>query len=294
MQHETHRTPYARHEQLVSAARSHPQIWRLFLGVVLILLVIAILNVIATLILEKITFPEDRATLKKLSYLIFLAGFVFVFPAVALAARWLQHRPLRSLVGPMPEATTQFKAAIKAIFLLICVLTILPPYGLGVPVEKTQNLSAWLTYAPLVLAALFVQVSAEELLFRGYLQQSLAARFRSPLIWMVVPSILFGLDHYRPIYGDNTWLMVIWAAFFGMLVADLTARAGTLGPAIALHFGNNVLVFLLISLTSDSAVLSMYNARLVSTDTGLLRQWIYVDFFFLVVMWLAARLAIRR
>ena len=32
----------------------------------------------------------------------------------------------------------------------------------------------------------------------------------------------------------------IWAGAFGIAAADLTARCGTLGPAIALHFGNNL------------------------------------------------------
>ena len=38
---------------------------------------------------------------------------------------------------------------------------------------------------------------------------------------------------------------MIWAFFFGLAAADLTARSGTLGPAIGFHLVNNALAFLL-------------------------------------------------
>ena len=39
-------------------------------------------------------------------------------------------------------------------------------------------LAAWAAWLPLVLPALLVQTAAEEIAFRGYLMQGLAARFR--------------------------------------------------------------------------------------------------------------------
>ena len=38
---------------------------------------------------------------------------------------------------------------------------------------------------------------------------------------------------------------MIWAFCFGLAAADLTARSGTLGPAIGFHLVNNALAFLL-------------------------------------------------
>ena len=46
---------------------------------------------------------------------------------------------------------------------------------------------------PLGIAGLFCQVFAEEVAFRGYLQTQLAARFTSPVIWMSLPALGFGL-----------------------------------------------------------------------------------------------------
>ncbi len=56
-------------------------------------------------------------------------------------------------------------------------------------------------------SACLIQTGAEELVFRGYLQQQLAARFASPLIWMVLPALIFGAVHYDPATaGPNVWL----------------------------------------------------------------------------------------
>ena len=147
---------------------------------------------------------------------------------------------------------------------------------------------------PLSLGAVLVQTGCEELLFRGYIQQSLAARFKSPLIWMLLPSILFGLAHYQPeTAGDNAWLIVLWAAVFGLINADLTARSGTLGPAIALHMTTNAVAVLLISVHDQMSGLSLATIP-VATDSAELRNWLAIDFAFMLVGWLAARLAIRR
>ena len=153
----------------------------------------------------------------------------------------------------------------------------------------------WAALLPLSLAALLIQVSAEEILFRGYLQQQLAARFDSPLIWMLVPSVLFAAGHYVPSEaGENALMIALWAAVFGCLMADLTARAGTLGPAIAVHLANNVVAILLISVTDSMNGLALYVSVEATSDPALVRAWLPVDFAMMLVSWLAARLALRR
>jgi membrane protease YdiL (CAAX protease family) len=147
---------------------------------------------------------------------------------------------------------------------------------------------------PLSLTGLLIQVSAEELVFRGYLQQQLAARFATPLIWAGVPALLFGLAHHDTAMGGNVWLVVIWAGLFGLLMADLTARAGTLGPAIAVHFVNNFLGLLVIAPAETLSGLALYTYTFSLADTAMVRQLLPVDFALMLVSWLAARLALRR
>jgi membrane protease YdiL (CAAX protease family) len=107
------------------------------------------------------------------------------------------------------------------------------------------ELSLWLSFLPLALVGVLIQTGAEEVLFRGYMQQQLAARFSSPMMWMVLPSAIFAALHYQPeIMGDNTWLMMAAVFVFAVLAADLTAVTGNIGAAWAMHFVNNALAIL--------------------------------------------------
>jgi membrane protease YdiL (CAAX protease family) len=156
-------------------------------------------------------------------------------------------------------------------------------------------LGTWILLLAPSLIFVLIQTSAEEIVFRGYVQQQLAARFSSPLVWMVLPAVLFALGHYLPdTAGDNALMIAAWAGMFGILMADLTARAGTLGPAIAVHFWNNVSAILIVSLPDDLSGLALYLTPFGMNDTEALRAWLPVDFAMMIVLWLAARLAIRR
>jgi hypothetical protein len=112
---------------------------------------------------------------------------------------------------------------------------------------------------------------------------------------MVIPSVLFGLAHYSPgTYGGNAWLVVIWASIFGMIAADLTARSGTLGPTIAVHFVTNVSALLLIAPQGEMSGLALYQYPFTANDESAIRSFLPIDFAVMIVCWLAARLALRR
>ena len=81
---------------------------------------------------------------------------------------------------------------------------------------------------------------------------------------------------------------------FGILMADLTARAGTLGPAIAVHFVNNIVALLILGSPSGLYGLALYLLPYELSDVTALRPWLLVDCATTLVLWLVARLAIRR
>ncbi len=226
---------------------------------------------------------------------VMLGTFVFMLMPVAVVVVLFHKRSALSLFGPLPLAIRQFAVVLPVLALLAFVLLILPPWDMGGPLTPNLGLGTWLMLLPFSLLAVLIQVSAEEVFFRGYVQQQLAARFRSPLVWMILPSALFALGHYLPEEaGSNATMIAIWAGVFGILMADITARAGSLGPAIALHFYNNFMAIVVVSVPDDLSGLALYHSPFGLGDEAAIRAWLPVDFAHMIVAWLAARLALRR
>lgn len=96
--------------------------------------------------------------------------------------------------------------------------------------------------APEALAALaygvVVAPLVEEFLFRGLLLKPLAERVGAPLA-IGATALLFGLLHLT----DPAAVLPL--IIFGVILALLRLRSGSLGPPVLLHAGNNLLAFVL-------------------------------------------------
>jgi membrane protease YdiL (CAAX protease family) len=141
-----------------------------------------------------------------------------------------------------------------------------------------MTLAAWAAWLPFVLPALLIQTATEELVFRGFLLQGLAARFRSRWFWWLLPAALFGLLHWNPAeFGPNTWIVALSTAAIGLILADVTVRTGNLSAAIGLHFANNVASLLVVALPSPLASLSLWVARVDTSDAAAVRPLLLAD-----------------
>jgi membrane protease YdiL (CAAX protease family) len=226
-------------EAWVAPARARPELWRLVAGTGL-----AIVGWVAAFALALVV-PLARQS--EAGVLIaYLASFAGMTLGVAVAARWLQRRSARTLIGPaglLPRAFAAGAAVAAGLGAVSVALALASEEA-----TRQAGLAAWAARVPLVLAALLIQTSAEEIAFRGFLMQGLAARFRSPLVWMLLPALLFGVSHLNLEAGAvNAWLMVGAATVIGLVLADVTVRTGSLSAAMGLHFANNAVAVLVLA-----------------------------------------------
>ncbi|KIC22053.1 CPBP family intramembrane glutamic endopeptidase [Leisingera sp. ANG-Vp] len=290
---------YRAHEALVRFARARPELWRLLLGLLLVASVSFAMTAALQVTLAGL-FPG--AWLQGLAdgsnpgaMLVLLGSFAFLSLGVAMAARLFHQRSFATVTGHLKPLVWQFGQVSVYLLGLMLLLMALPPYSMGPPMTPNLPFWTWFGILPLAVAGVLVQTGSEEILFRGYIQQALAARFRHPAVWLLAPSALFALGHYLPSEaGGNALPIALWAGTFGLLMADLTARAGTLGPAMAVHFFNNVTALLLFASPTSLNGLALYLIPFDMADVQALRPWMAVDFALMLVSWLAARLAIRR
>jgi len=260
-------------EAFIAPARHYPEIWRILVG-----FTVAI-------------------TVYLLPILLIFTGIGLLYPGLVYEVRTaleapagIHRRGLASLIGPFRPACRQFSRTIlgvAGIFLASGVVV-----SLFMPDDPIPRLplTTWLGYLPLALPLLLVQTGAEELFFRGYLMQALAARFKSAIIWMGIPTILFGLAHYNGALDPKLTVLLICATgLFGLVAADLTRITGNLGAAIGFHFTNNFFALFLISIEGEMSGLSLYTAPFTMQDVETLIPLIIIDMVTVVLAWSVLR-----
>ena len=247
--------PFALSGLLIWAFFLRLGLWRLFLGIVLIvagwllwtvvLFIAFVLYQIANGMGLDQALPEMQAFIESASpasVTFQLATFFGVWPTTWLVLKLLHGQPFGTLFSP--EGRMRWGDFGRGLMLAAGFWVITIAFGLavvGVPERTDLPLNTWLlAFGPLAVMVFF-QASAEELIFRGYILQQLAARWRSPLIWAVLPALLFGLAHYSSgTKLDVSWEYVAVTLFFGLAAAAMVWRTGSLAAAMGMHTGMNL------------------------------------------------------
>jgi membrane protease YdiL (CAAX protease family) len=191
-----------------------------------------------------------------------LATFAGIWLGIWIAMRALHREKLSRLFGNSARLSRSgflnglAAVLVTSLFTEICYWIVIPEIRRG-PIE----LGTWALYLLPILFFAFVQTSSEELLFRGYLQRGLAYRFRSPLVWAVLPTLIFTALHWNPasVLGMNIGVLISIGAFAALL-ALLVYATGNLGAAMGAHLGNNLVGFLLISHDDTLGGLALFRA----------------------------------
>ncbi|MEQ9693152.1 CPBP family intramembrane glutamic endopeptidase [Shimia sp. SDUM112013] len=290
---------YRLHEVLLAPARPTAQPARLVGGVILTVAGFMAMNVMFYQILQQTPLwdelrPAFSDGTDYRAIWIMLGNFALLLSALGIAMQMVHNRPLLALLGPRKLFLFDARRVLRRVMPLF-LLVFLIPSPAGLAPDWNMALAQWLILVPFTLPLILLQVGTEELLFRGYLQTHLAARFRSPLVWMVLPSGLFAYLHYDPeTFGPNAVAMAGLTGLFALAAADLTARAGNLGPAVALHFVNNVFAILITGMDGYWDGLALFTLPFDPSDVETVRQGLMLEALVILCGWLAARIAIRR
>lgn len=185
---------------------------------------------------------------------VFFATFVGFHIGLLIVLPLLHGRRYASLFGPAGRLNLRHFAlgfaVTMALAMFLYAMTFVERIFIADEYEpvirQIRPVGAWLVWLLPALALIFFQTFAEEALFRGYLLQQLRGRFASPLIWAVLPSLVFGGLHFdAATYGTlNALAYVVNTTTTGILLCLITMRTGNLAAAAGLHFGNNAALIL--------------------------------------------------
>lgn len=290
-------------EAFIAPARRYPQIWRLIAGCVtgfaaFLLGTMAIVAAMAWLLdAGSVTSPgfvrslENGATPKHMA--IVLGTFIpMALGALAMAA-W-HRRGLASLLGTKHRFIEFFVKGAGTIVFFSSVTLFLGVVLGGLELTPHVSLTTWMSYLWWAIPLLFIQITAEELVFRGYLQQQMAARFQGFFWWMILPSLVFAAGHFDPSKDPILALMIVFATFlFGVLAADLTRVTGNLAAAMGLHFANNFFSILIIGVPDELSGIALYHTPHSMNDVAEISGFLAFDIGMLLVIWIVIRRIVR-
>ncbi len=175
------------------------------------------------------------------------ASILMLLAGVIAAVVVLHRRPWRTLVTPLPRIEWRRIVTGGAVWGLLLLL--------GAAAESllfpgryawTPDLQRWLPFVVVALLLTPLQCLAEELVFRGYLMQTLGRLWRQPVFVAMASSAIFMLPHlYNPeVAAYGLWIMAANYFAMALFLATITLRDGRLELAIGAHTANNLLLAL--------------------------------------------------
>jgi hypothetical protein len=166
------------------------------------------------------------------------AAMIYVPFQVARAEGFADPRELGlgpSVASPVKTAALAYLAYLGCAILISALLS---PEQEDITRELGADQGALGALAAFFLIVIAAPV-AEEVFFRGFLFAGI--RSQAPFaIAALVSSGIWGLFHFT---GEDSWPVVLQLSVFGVILAAVYERTGSIRPTIALHMINNGIAF---------------------------------------------------
>jgi membrane protease YdiL (CAAX protease family) len=174
-----------------------------------------------------------------------------------LGMTYVHHIPMRNIFSGGLKFRWRLFFYSAAIWLLLAVisdfiLSLLQPGNY----QWSFNPGAFIPYMSLAVVLIAIQITAEEVFFRGYMLMGISRLVRRKWIAILFQALLFGLLH-----GANTEVttygLLTTMPFYigiGILFGGITHKFKGLEPAMGLHFVNNIYATAFVTFSGSSIV----------------------------------------
>ena len=233
------------------ARRGKPDFFRYLAGALLVLSISLffgqIFSVVGALLIPS---QSVAATIVKTTFF----GFIVSFLLIPLVPALLNRRPSWSIAMPARKFEVTHLALGAGIAIVTMVVLNLVGYLLDPGAYRFAGFDpgSWIPMLLIAAVAFFVQVSTEEMVYRGYLAQFVAAFTRSPLLILGIPALIFALPHFGNIAGTSGLLGVLPYILMGLMFGLLAWRSGSLWMSAGVHLGNNWFITMFVGNAAET------------------------------------------
>ncbi len=184
-----------------------------------------------------------------------LSGFdASLIIGILLAVRIIHRRPFLTIITPGRSLDWKKFGKSFGLFFGLVALTTLVDYLLNPSTYQFRlNPQRFLIFAPLAIVLVPIQTSAEELLFRGYLLQSIALLTRNRVALVVASGVLFMIPHLaNPEMAVGFWTMAFYYFLVGGILTIMTLRSNSLEMAMGIHAAINLFAALIVNYANSA------------------------------------------
>ncbi|GGH62114.1 CPBP family intramembrane glutamic endopeptidase [Rothia aerolata] len=185
---------------------------------------------------------QNRAVEYPADFLMVFLSIVIMWPCLLIARICMGPKPwglIHSVLGRIRWSWLALCVAISLVFYVIVPVTIELLAGGELAPEPHAHGNRLLLMLGLVLLVVPFQCYAEELVFRGYLMQTVGRWLKHPAWAIILPAPLFMLGHAYDFWGQASILVMGLAAGF------MVWYTGGLEAGIAMHVVNNLYLMIL-------------------------------------------------
>lgn len=180
--------------------------------------------------------------------LVQLIPFIILLMFLLFAVSKLHKRPIITLF------TTRLEIDVKRIFFAFAIWSVFLSGSLvlsvlmGAELKWNFNPKTFLMLTGISFFILPLQTTFEELFFRGYLIQSFARRFKTPLFPMIFSGVIFGLMHFsNPEVNVLGFEIITYYILTGIFTNLMAVMDEGLELGIGFHAANNIFGCLVIT-----------------------------------------------
>lgn len=275
---------------------TRPKLWRWILGTFIILLSWTLIGGLFTITLAEIfnldvfilTGTDDESLALLRNYAPWqaasavLVSFIPLLVAPILLQRFLLKGRVKELFTRSGRSFAREVRIGAMVMLALIFFSTLPDFIFNNSDYKWSfDFAKFLPYLVIALLLIPMQTTAEEVFYRGWIQQRLEKGNRS--IWLVstIGGLLFALPHLaNPEVSGNIALPVIGYGATGFMLTWVTMRDKSMGLAVGAHAANNIAAGLLVS-SVDSALpsASLYVTPEVSWGPAAIVSVLFIPLF---------------
>lgn len=241
--------------------------WLWFL--VAILLFIGIFTVFSMLLMSFVSFiGVDNEILQ---VFIFLTAIALMHPSLYISHKIVYKLGYKRLFFDKIFINI---AEIKRVILFICATAILSEMFLWVYLDEMPTIARvaswdlWLAILLPMFLLIFLQTSAEEIVFRGFFQVHLKQLIQNKWVYIIIPSLIWAFLHIDNFSRGGFSYMVVFSIFIlGIIFADWRDLTGSIAAPMILHFYNNFMVFMILGMDIEPFPTHLWRSAFINYET---------------------------